>query len=409
MALGARSVSGQGHDHGSGDVKIFESFGANHPIHYGKRSRFAEISRIPMNMGVDHLDDDANGLSAFSPLSQLRGSITPSGLHYISSHGSPPPDIDPREHRLMIYGMVDRPLVYTVDELKRLPFVSNIHYIECVENGVAPYPRGKTVDQMHGMASCSEWTGVPLSLLLKEAGVRDGAHWILCEGAEVGKLSNSMPLAKGLLDTFVAYAQNGEPLQPHQGYPLRLVVPGFQGKFHIKWLKGLKVVDRPYMTRWEWFHFEKTSPRPRPTDFNSHTGAPGGEFLLEQGPKSVITFPSGEQQLPGHGFYMITGVAYSGSGAIKRVEVSTDGGRTWSDAQIDGPARRIAFTTFSFPWTWKGGTAMLQSRCTDDKNQVQPMWSELTKFWANSGAPHNNAIQVWEVRNDGTVRNANAL
>jgi sulfane dehydrogenase subunit SoxC len=379
---------------------------ATDPLAYGTRSRFEEIVRTPMSMGAPIVTGEHMGLSAMGPMSQLTGSITPSALHYVSSHGSPPPDIDPREHRLMIYGLVERPLVLTMDELKRLPSVSRIHYIECVVNAPMQYPRGKTLDEMYGLAACSEWTGVLLSVLLKEAGVKAGAQWVLAEGAEAGKVATSCPMGKAMSDVLVAYGQNGEALRPQQGYPLRLLVPGFQGKYHVKWLKGLKVVDRPYITYWEKFHYEKTPNRPPETAILAHQYGPAGEYLLEQGPKSVITFPSGEQQLPGHGFYTITGLAWSGSGAVKKVEVSTNGGQTWSDAQIEEPARRIAFTRFTCPWTWNGGEAMLMSRCTDDVGQVQPTWSEFRRFWGDSGAPHHNAIQIWKVTNEGAVRNA---
>jgi sulfane dehydrogenase subunit SoxC len=338
------------------------------------------------------LHEEPLGVDAWSPIGELAGTITPSPLHYVSSHGSVPPDIDPALHRLMIYGMVDRPLVFTVDELKRLPAVSRIHYIECVVNGPIPAPEGRTLNQMHGMISCSEWTGVPLSLLLKEAGVRGGAQWILAEGAEANQLSTSVPMGKALDDVFVAYAQNGEPVRPYQGFPLRLVCPGFQGKYQVKWLKGINVSDRPYMTYWERGHFMGSARR-------------DGNNFLEQGPKSVITFPSGEQRLPGRGFYAISGLAWSGCGSVSKVEVSTDGGRTWNAAQVQEPVHRIALTRFTFPWTWNGEEAVLQSRCIDDQGQVQPSRADERKFWGNA-AGHRNPIQPWRVTREGNVLNA---
>jgi sulfane dehydrogenase subunit SoxC len=196
-------------------------------------------------------------------------------------------------------------------------------------------------------------------------------------------------------DVLVAYGQNGEPVRPHQGYPLRLVVPGFQGKYHVKWLRRLKVVKHPVMSHWEKHHFMKAR--------NSNSGS---GFYLEQGPKSVIAFPSGGQQLPSPGYYTITGLAWSGSGAVQRVEISTDGGRSWNDATLEEPVRRIAWTRFRAPWTWNGREAVLQSRCTDDKGQVQPTLAEHSKFWSISQSPHGNAIQPWRVTNDGIVLNA---
>ena len=376
---------------------------ATHAMAFGERSRFVTVTRPTMsNIGQNiFLHGEPDGLDAFTPLRDLVGNITPADLHYVSSHGSVPPDIDPRHHRLVISGMVKWPLVFTMDELVRLPSVSRPHYIECVVN--RPTPEGKTVEQMHGMVACSEWTGVPLAALLDEVGVEAGANWVFAEGAESIRLGASLPLGKALDDVIVAYGQNGEPVRPHQGYPLRLVVPGFQGKYHVKWLRRLRLVKRPLMSYWEKHHFLDRGYRPggeaRSSDF-------GGDFYLEQGPKSVITIPSGEQRLPGPGYYTIAGLAWSGSGAVRRVEVSTDGGRSWNDAAIDEPARRMAWTRFTAPWTWNGTEAMLQSRCTDEKGQVQPTAAEYRRFWGTSGAPHGNAIQPWRVTNDGIVFNA---
>lgn len=404
LAVGARSVSGQtlgsgpAHDQGMA-------------LAFGERSRFAKLLRIPNTViGAMGLHGDEHGLGARTPLSALTGTITPSALHYVSSHGNAPPDIDPHEHRLMIYGMVDRPLVLSMDELMRLPAVTRIHYIECVVNG--PHPKAKTLDDSQGMLACSEWTGVPLSVLLKEVGVQAGANWVMGEGADATKISTAMPLGKAMDDALVAYGQNGEPVRPHQGFPLRLVVPGFQGKYHVKWLRFIKVIDRPYMTYWEKHHYLGAEARSEPPDTNRRLGynehLRGKGVFLEQGPKSVITFPSGEQRLPNRGYYTISGLAWSGCGAVRRVEVSTDGGKSWNDAEIEGPAHRIALTRFTAPLTWNGGEAVLQSRCTDDKGQVQPTAAEHVSFWGGSGsaAPHNNSIQPWRVTDDGTIRSA---
>ena len=370
---------------------------------FGERSRYVTVMR-PMisNIGQNiFLHGEPEGLDAFTPLRDLVGNVTPSDLHYVSSHGSVPPDIDPGQHRLVISGLVKRPLAFTMDELVRLPSVSRPHYIECVVN--RPTTEGKTVEQMHGMIACSEWTGVPLSALLDEVGVEPGANWVFAEGAESIRLGASLPMGKALDDVIVAYGQNGEPVRPHQGYPLRLVVPGFQGKYHVKWLRRLRLVKRPLMSYWEKHHFLDRGYRPggeaRTSDF-------GGDFYLEQGPKSVITFPSGAQRLPGAGYFTISGLAWSGSGAVRRVEVSTDGGRSWNDAAIDDPPRRMAWTRFTAPWTWNGKEAMLQSRCTDEKGQVQPTEDKYREFWGTSGAPHGNAIQPWRVTNEGHVLNA---
>jgi sulfane dehydrogenase subunit SoxC len=225
------------------------------------------------------------------------------------------------------------------------------------------------------------------------------------------KLGATFPMGKAMMgDVLVAYGQNGEPVRPHQGFPLRLVVPGFQGKYHVKWLRRITVVDRPHMSFWEHFYWLKHGGGNRtPTDRAiDHTFAEGGSYFMEQGPKSVITFPSaGGRGLSGPGYYTIAGLAWSGCGAVRRVEVSTDGGRSWMDAAIEEPARRIALTRFTARWMWNGQEAVLQSRCTDDKGQIQPTLAEFrSTFWGTSGAPHNNAIQPWRVTNDGTVLNA---
>jgi sulfane dehydrogenase subunit SoxC len=368
-------------------------------IAYGDRSRFVTSIRIPTE---GRPSPDVFGLTfhVTTPLQDSYGIITPSSLHYTATHrGTFIPDIDPREHRLMIHGMVDRPLIYTMDELKRLPFVSRIHFIECLGN--RPNAQATTVQQTHGLTSCAEWTGVPLSILLKEAGIHNGASWIVAEGAEEIKGASSIPLAKALDDCLVAYGQNGEPVRPQQGFPLRLLVPGFEGIYQIKYLRRIKVVDRYYMTYDDYGHI---NPDPK-------TAA----LTAQLGPKSVITFPSGGQQLPGRGFYEISGLAWSGSGAIRKVEVSTDGGRSWKEAEIRGTAYRMAHTRFGFHWNWDGTESVLMSRCTDDLGQVQPTRAEMAKYF---NVPYDksfrvrgadNSVQPWRVASDGNVHNALAI
>jgi sulfane dehydrogenase subunit SoxC len=382
LAAGARPLSAQNPEVPGKDI-----------MPYGERSRFERTTRIRLGNKVNmNMHGDPNGYDALSPIGEQVGIVTPAPLHFISSHGNAPPDIDPARHRLIIHGMVDRPLVFTMDELKRLPSVSRIHFIECLANR----PRSgeqRTLADNHGMISCSEWTGVPVSVLLKEAGVKAGGNWIIGESAEATRGARSAPVGKMMLDALVAYGQNGEAIRPQQGYPLRLVIPGFEGKYHVKWLKGIKVVDRPYVTYWE--H----------GTFMGNANAKG-QYFMEQGPKSVITFPAGGQKLKSRGFHTIVGFAWTGSGAVRRVEVSTDGGRTWNDAQLQEPVLPLALARFQFPWTWNGGEAVLQSRCTDEAGQVQPTSAEHTKFWAPMGAPHGNMIQPWRITNDGQVLNA---
>lgn len=371
-------------------------------ILYGRRSRF--VTSVRTIEGMSHPDVAplrANPYrpSARTPVGDLIGIITPTSLHFTTQHNYGIPDINPAEHKLMVHGLVDRPLVYSMEDLKRLPFVSRIHFVEC--SGNRPNPVGKSASDTHGRMACSEWTGVPLSVLFKEAGLKDNAKWIIAEGSEDGKHWKSIPMAKALDDVLVAYGQNGEPVRPDHGYPLRLLVPGFEGIYNVKWLRRIKVVDQPYLS------------------FQEHQrflfGPKTLQFSYDFGPKSVITYPSGTHQLPGKGTYVITGLAWSGGGAAKRVEVSVDGGKTYKDAGIVGPALPKAFARFQMPWKWDGEEAIIQSRCTDDRDQVQPSEAEFAKFWEitreelyrtiQTYTGHCNWMQAWKVARDGKVTN----
>jgi sulfane dehydrogenase subunit SoxC len=381
----------------------------NDPHAYGERSRFEDSTIRIGSLGR------WTGISDFgfrTPLQESVGVITPPSLHYIVSHGYDPPDIDPRQHRLLIHGMVDRPLILTMDDLGRLPSVSRTHFLECNANS-APFsgPAGAarvaptaTIQQTHGLTSCSEWTGVPVSLLLEKVGVQTGAAWLIAEGSEAGEHTKSIPLEKAMDDLLVAYGQNGEALRPEQGYPLRLLVPGWEGINNVKWLRRIKVVDKPYMGMRESTKYPSL-----------RMDGKARWFQFEMGPKSVITRPSGGQRLTGPGFYEITGLAWSGAGAIRRVEVSTNGGRSWKDAELQGPVHPKAHTRFGLGWNWDGREAVLQTRSTDERGEVQPTIEELAKIWrveldyfrsTSNIVGHFNAIQPWEVGRDGSVRNA---
>jgi sulfane dehydrogenase subunit SoxC len=351
---------------------------------YGERSRFVTSERISDGGANCSFASDCNTLS---PLQDQVGIITPSALHFNGSHGAYPPDINPDEHELMIHGMVDRPLKFSMADLKRLPFISRIHFIECSAN--YPLPEDVTVQHTHGKVSCSEWTGVPLSIVLNEAGVKNAAKWIVAEGADRDFHSKSIPLQRAMDSCFLAYGQNGEPLRPHQGFPLRLMVPGAGGFSHVKWLHRIKLVDKPYLT-------------------------PSERFQQQFGPKSVITFPSGGQQLTDRGFYTISGLAWSGGGSIRSVEVSTDGGRNWQVASINGPVLSMAHTSFSLGWNWNGKEATIMSRCTDEKGQVQPTAAEFARSRGVSvdkvisrevrASGQWNFVFPWKVATDGAVR-----
>ena len=363
---------------------------------YGQPSKFDTTVRRMLGT-----PSAINDTALTTPLQDLDGIITPSGLHFLMDHVNGLPDIDPKQHKLLLHGLVARPLSFTMEELRRFPSVSKVLFLECNANSRPQKgPNADLVQAVHGRTSCSEWTGVLLSTLLKECGPRDDAKWIVAEGGESNKYTMSIPLVKAMDDVLVAYAQNGEPVRPHNGYPLRLVVPGWEAIRSVKWLTRINVVDRPYMAWHE-------------SGNNADTRADGKGlwFRFELGPKSVITRPSGGQRLPGHGFYEITGLAWTGGGAVRKVEISTDGGRTYKEAELQQPVLRYAHTRFRYPWRWNGDEAVLQSRCTDERGEVQPTIHEAAK---NLGvtpayfydADHFNGIQPWRVTRDGSIQNA---
>ena len=354
---------------------------------YGERSRFEISGRVR--------EDQKWRDVWFTPLQDLQGIITPSGLHFSNLHYGIP-DIDPQQHRFMIHGLVDHPLIFTLEELKRLPSVSRIHYIECVTNNTRSAAKdATTAAHTHGAMGCSEWTGVPLSLLLREAGLQKGASWVVAESADGGKRVRCIPLEKAMDDVLLGYAQNGEAVRPDQGYPLRFLVPGWEGNINVKFLRRVKVVDRPYLA-----------------------GIPSrqenGHWEWEQPVRSVITYPSGGQRLAGRGFYQISGLAWSGGGVIRRLEVSTDGGRSWKDAQLQEPVFRKALTRFRMDWTWNGEEAVLLSRATDELGSVQPTLAEFRKALHGNEEllgpdrlpTHGNPIHSWKVTQEGSIQNA---
>lgn len=361
---------------------------------YGTRSQFETEVRVRYSKTTT----DQSSWS-FTPLAQGHGIITPSGLHFERSHAGTA-IIDPARHELYLHGLVQGARKWSMAQLKRFPALSRILFIECSGNTLTEWskPTLPTVQETHGLTSTSEWTGVRLSTLLEEAGLRDGAKWILAEGADGAAMTRSIPIDKAMKDCFLAYAQNGEAIRPEQGYPLRLIVPGYEGNMHIKWLRRLEVADMPFMTR------EETS---KYTDL-----LPSGkarQFSFEMEAKSVITSPSGGMALQDRGFHEITGIAWSGRGAIRRVEVSTDGGRRWQPAALEGPVLPVCHTRFRFPWQWDGREAILQSRCVDETGYLQPTLGQLVAVRGLNGPVgsiyHLNAIQSWRVAPDGKVSN----
>ena len=377
---------------GSGGALEPRALGA--PVsEYGARSTFEKAKRFVQQDRQAPLEESASQ----TPLHDTFGIITPSSLHF-ERHHSGVPQIDPATHTLTIHGLVERALVFTVEELMRLPSVSRIFFLECSGNSRSEWRSSSATDVQrgHGLTSCSEWTGVPLSMLLKECAVKREGAWILAEGADPGRHDRSIPLEKAMDDVMVAYGQNGEPLRPEQGYPLRLLVPGWEGNVNVKWLRRVKVLDRPAMTR------EETS---KYTDLMADGTARQFTFYMEA--KSIITRPSAGDKLPGPDLYDLTGLAWSGRGAISRVEITTDGGQSWTPAELQTPVLPKAHTRFHWSWKWDGRDALLASRATDETGYTQPTIAALVEVRGINSSYHNNGIQMWRVGADGLVTNGN--
>ena len=333
-----------------------------------------------------------------TPLQQLNGTITPNGLHF-ERHHSGIPDIDPDAHRLLIHGLVKRPLVFTLEALARYPMETRIAFVECGGNTGALYqkePPQLDLQASHGLLSCAEWTGVRLALLLEEAGIEPHAQWLLAEGADAAGMSRSIPM-QAVDEALVALYQNGERVRPSNGYPLRLLLPGHEGNMNVKWLRRIKVTAGPTLTKDETSKYTILLPSGKSLQF---------VFPIEA--KSVITFPSPGLTLKGASLYEISGLAWSGYGKISRVEVSADGGASWAAAALQEPVLPKALTRFRLPWRWDGGPAVLQSRATDSSGYVQPTRAALL---ADRGAKtfyHFNGITSWGIGEHGDVRNVYA-
>ncbi len=330
---------------------------------------------------------------SFTPLQSLNGIITPNGL-FFERHHAGRADIDPRQHRLLIHGLVERPLVLTMDDIMRFPSVSRIHFIECPANGGMEWREAQlnSLQFTHGMVSCADWTGVKLSTLLEEVGLKKEAKWVMAEGADAARMNRSLPLEKCLDDCLVVYGQNGEALRPEQGYPLRLLVPGWEGNISVKWLRRLKVGEEP------WFSREETS---KYTDLMADGKSRGFTWVNEA--KSVITSPCPEKPVPTPGRHEIRGLAWSGHGKVRAVDVSFDGGVNWQRAQLEDPILPKALTRFTIPWHWDGQPALLESRAADETGYVQPTIAQLRKVRGSNPIYHNNSIQTWQVKPDGSV------
>ena len=344
---------------------------------------------------VEWLTADKIASISMSPLHKMKGIITPSGLHFERYHGGVP-EVNPDDHRIMINGMVERPLLLTMDELMSFPSESHIHFLECPANGGMEW-RGAQMEALqftHGMLSGSEWTGVKLSTILQEAGIKPGAKWVLAEGADAAGMTRSIPLDKALDDTLVVFAQNGEMLRPEQGYPVRLFTPGWEGNTSVKWLRRLEVGDMPWAQR------EETS---KYTDLLADGKARKHSFVQEV--NSVITSPCPENPIKRKGLLQLEGLAWSGHGKVKRVDVSLDGGVNWQTAKLKGLVLSKSLTRFGMEINWQGEPLLLQSRAVDETGYVQPTLSQLREVRGTNSIYHKNSIHTWQVQADGAVNN----
>ncbi len=357
---------------------------------YGQPSKYeSEVVRwIAANPAVP-----TNGVS-WTPLQDLEGIITPNGLHYERHHNGVP-DIPPERHRLMLHGLVERPQMFSIGQLKRYPMVSKICFIECGGNSNALWSSNPTqtpVGYFNGLVSCSEWTGVPLSTVLDEAGLKPEAKWLVAQAADAISMTVSIPVEKALDDAILALYQNGERLRPENGYPLRLVLPGWEGVTNVKWLHRLQAATQPVMSRNETARYTELLP-----------GGKARQFTFVMDVRSLIINPSMGMELAGPGLYQISGLAWSGHGKVTKVEVSADGGESWAEAQLQEPVLDKCFTRFRIPWRWDGEPAILQSRAYDSAGNVQPSREKQLAERGRWGYFHFSAIVSWEVDEEGFV------
>jgi sulfane dehydrogenase subunit SoxC len=359
---------------------------------YGKPSKFeAHVVRRDVEWLTASRESSVN----FTPLHELDGIITPSGLCFERHHGGIA-EIDPAQYRLMISGLVDKPLVFMLDDLKRFPRINRVHFLECAANSGMEW-RGAQLNGCqftHGMVHNVMYTGVPLKHLLNEAGVKASGKWVIAEGADSSGMNRSVPLQKALDDCIVAFRMNGEMLRPEQGYPVRLVVPGWEGNMWVKWLRRLDVTDVPLLAR------EETS---KYTDLMADGRSRRFTFIMDA--KSVVTNPSPQAPLKTKGRNVLSGLAWSGRGTIRRVDVTLDGGRNWQEARIDGPVLDRSLTRFYVDFDWQGQELMIQSRAHDSTGYVQPTKDELRAVRGVNSIYHNNGIQTWLVRANGETEN----
>ncbi len=361
-------------------------------VPYGQPSKFEDDV---VRRTVSWLTADPISSISMTPLHEMKGIITPSGLVFERYHAGVP-EVNPDEHRIIIHGMVERPIILTMEELMGFPSESVINFLECPANGGMEW-RGTQMEALqftHGMLSCCEWTGVKLSTLLGEVGIKKEAKWVLAEGADGAAMTRSIPIEKALDDTLVVYAQNGEMLRPEQGYPVRLFNPGWEGNTSIKWLRRLEIGDKP------WYQREETS---KYTDLMPDGRARKFSFVQET--NSVITSPCPERPMLRKGVHELEGIAWSGRGKIKRVDVSLNGGVSWQPARLKGLVLSKAITRFSLEINWQGEPLLLQSRSVDETGYIQPTLTQLRSERGSNSIYHKNSIHTWKLDTDGTISN----
>ena len=332
---------------------------------------------------------------SFTPIQDLDGIVTPNGLCFERHHGGIA-EVDPSEYRLMINGLVEKPLIFTLDDLKRMPRVNRFYFLECAANSGMEW-RGAQLNgcqYTHGMIHCLQYTGVALKTVLEQAGIRPNGKWILAEGGDASGLDRSIPIEKALDDCMLAFAMNGEALRPEQGYPVRLVVPGWEGNMWIKWIRRIEVGDEPWHTR------EETS---KYTDLMEDGRSRRFTWIMDA--KSVVTSPSPQAPLKYKGINVLSGLAWSGRGKVKRVDVTFDGGRNWVEAELAPPVLSRCLTRFHVNFEWDGRPLLIQSRCIDETGYIQPTKDELRAVRGTNSIYHNNGIQTWHVMASGEVEN----
>ena len=345
---------------------------------------------------VEWLTADQVSSINFTPIHALDGTITPQGCAF-ERHHSGAIDLSKKNYRLMINGLVDTPLIFTYEDLERFPRENHIYFCECAANTGMEWAGAQLngVQFTHGMIHNMEYTGVPLRLLLEEAGYDTTGKWVFVEGADASSNGRSIPMDKALDDVLVAFKANGEALRKEHGYPVRLVVPGWEGNMWVKWIRRIEVTNSPVESR------EETS---KYTDTLSDGVSRKWTWAMDA--KSVVTSPSPQAPIRhGSGPLVVTGLAWSGHGRITRVDVSKDGGKTWETARLAKPGERMALTRFYLDINWDGSEMLLQSRAMDENGYVQPTKTQLRDVRGLNSIYHNNCIQTWWVRENGEAEN----